>query len=173
MIKTIKRKFKPVSRPKGGMESVFIPITNKIGLKGYITKKEAVTAMKLQKKVAKHGFGPMIVSEEIFEVVMPVGGTFLSSIKNPNALRNVPKYKNKRRRLYAYKTQIVPKLFNSNCYINRGKYEKKYTELMDFMKRHNFSIDDIHPKNVGILKNKMVFLDFGDLSAVPYKEQKH
>ena len=165
MVRTIRRKFKPASRPKGGAEAVFIPINKKVGLKGFAIRKEARSAMNRQKRAAKYGVGPKVLSDETFEVIMPVGGTYLSSANGWLSLRRAPNYKKKHRRLYAYKTEVVPKLFNTNAYFAYGKYEAKYEKLITIMEERGLSLSDVHAKNIGMIKGRMVALDFGDLSS--------
>lgn len=164
-VDVIKRKTQPKSKSKGGAESVFIPLTKTIAIKGFMTRGLARASMRRQKKAAKHGLAPKVIVDEVFEVLMPVGGTFLGSRTNWSSLRRAPNYKGKHRRLYAYKTEIVPKVYKSASRSlsikDKAKYEALQTELLS----HGFNVGDLHNLNIGIMNDKMVCFDFGDLSS--------
>ena len=170
MISTIKRKMqsnKPNknnkhNKPKGGAESVFIKLDPKVGLKGFKTKKEARFSMRRQIRAARYGFGPEVMSREIFEVLMPVGGTYLSTTRDWLMMSRRPSYRNKHRRLFAYKTEVADKLFNGNLV---GEMRQKLNDLEEIMEQHSFSIEDLHYKNIGMIEDKMVCIDFGILSS--------
>jgi hypothetical protein len=150
-------------RPIGGAESCFLPIDKKVGLKGFQNKEDAVYAMQNQLRAYRLGFAPKVVSEEIYEVIMPVGGTYLSSKSGWHNIRNRPKYKNKHRKLYAYKTQIVTKTFKPFSLLS-GINKERMENLGKKMMKAGYLIEDLHGGNVGLIKDKMVFLDFGPLS---------
>lgn len=162
MVQKLQKKLRQNSRPKSGAETVFIPITKKIALKGFVTKSEAKAAIRRQQKASKYKLAPKVISPDIFEVIMPVGGTFLASIKGWNRIRNKPPYKQQHRRLFAYKTQIVDKVLGQKI-SNANK--QKIEELEEKMQKYRLSITDLHYGNVGLIGNRMVCIDFGNLSV--------
>ena len=160
-----KGKIKEVIIPKDdriscGVETFFFPVNSRRALKVFAEKKNARNSFNRQKKAFEHGLAPKVLSNNIFEVMIPMG--FDSMFK-----RKSPIYQDLHdmlcgNRLYGYYTQII-KMVNSE----KDYTEEEEKELINKLYKlfPDVSLDDIHDGNVGRIDGKLVMVDFGDESA--------
>ena len=150
---------KSESKIAHGVETFFFPITAKRGLKLFAEKENAQNSLRRQRKAAKHGVGPEVLSKRIFQVIVPVH--FLNVFNDSQHLCNF-------RSMflddicYGYYTQIIKMVESEKDYTDQEEEEliKKCYKLFP-----EDSLDDIHDGNVGRIKGKLVMVDFGDESA--------
>lgn len=124
-----------------GAECTFIRVDKISGLKLYTTKEEAQSAIRKQRKAHKHGIGP-----EAFGKVEPYWLTYRDGSINQE---------------YGYLTEYAKPIGRKH----RGIYNKKVNELENKMFKIGLRSYDIAHRNCGIIKGKLVCVDFGDLST--------
>jgi len=143
---------------KSGCETVFVPISKRIGIKGFETLIEASSSIDRQTQAWVHGVAPKVLSE-IIEVILPVGKTNLGSHFNKKACGSTI-YHKKHRRLYDYKTQIASRVGEKISFSS-----PEYKHLESTMNQLGFCKFDLHSQNMGWIGKRLVCIDFGDMSA--------
>jgi hypothetical protein len=151
---------KPDVRIACGVETFFFPVNSRRGLKVFAEKKNAQNSLRRQKKAAKHGLGPKVYSDKVFEVVIPLG--FERLLKDKLLLIKDLFNMFEDNIGYGYYTQIIKLVDSEDDYTDE---EEK--ELVNALYKlfPDVSLDDIHDGNVGRIKGKLVMIDFGDESA--------
>jgi hypothetical protein len=146
-----------LSEPKGGMEAVFIQISKCRGVKAFETKAEAERSLQRQNLAHAERVAPKVYSN-IFEIIMPVGGTAMAEEYSYYA-RGTVRRNEMMRRMYGYKTQVARRI---------GEFDdegRQYYALIEAMSDLGFCEYDLHDENVGWIGKKLVCIDFGDASA--------
>lgn len=132
-----------------GAEACFFRMSpnSKYGIKAYEEIEEAITAWKLQKKAAKMGLAP-----EVGKILI------------------IRYYNNKRKKnydiLFGYETKIAKKVVNGY----RNPIWKKQSDQVEKQLIQIGLGSDFCPTNCGIIKNKLVSIDFGVCSQYKSKD---
>ncbi|MHC4224771.1 MAG: hypothetical protein ACYSUN_12330 [Planctomycetota bacterium] len=140
-----------------GAEAVFIPISKKVGLKGFETKSEAERSLERQEQAFAVGVAPKVLSP-VLELIMPVGKTVLAGHYSKRAMRRTV-YQKKHRRVFGYKTQIATNIGE------RVFRTPEFRNLQKALRKLGFCSCDLHYQNMGRVGKKLVCIDFGDMSA--------
>jgi len=143
-----------------GVETFFFPVNSRRGLKVFADKRNARNSFRRQKKAAKHGLAPKVLSDGIFEVMLPMG--FDSLLKGARDKHEDLMDMLEGERLYGYYTQIIKMVKDQYDYT-----EKEEKDLIKALYKlfPDVSLDDVHEENVGRINGKLVMVDFGDESA--------
>ena len=150
---------KPDVRIGCGVETFFFPVNSRRGLKVFAEKKNANNSFRRQKKAAKHGLGPEVLCDKVFEVVIPLG--FEHLLKDKLLIKDLfDMFEDNVG--YGYYTQIIKLVKDENDYTTKEEADL-VRELYKLFPK--VSLDDIHSENVGRIKGKLVMVDFGDESA--------
>jgi len=128
-----------------GCEAKFVQITKTKGVKFFWTKIEASRSFNRQKKAALHKFGPKVFSEDVER--------FGFTDKNAIHIQ------------WGYITEIA-KTFNSLKELK--DYKSKNINHMDILRaglrKMRIGGYDLHFNNIGIIRRRLVCIDFGDES---------
>jgi len=139
---------------KSGVESCFVQINKRHGIKAYSTRYSAEYAYNIQKKAGEEGLSPKVNGE--VECMM---------IKIPKRDANWNEFSVGWNKVWFFKTQVAN--------INEKKFKKFYREVCYvvglFCKyiEKPFDYYDLHDENIGWIGNKPYVIDCGEMSTDP------
>jgi len=131
---------------KSGCEARFIPITAEKGLKCFYTKFEARRSFNRQRKAYGYGLAPKVLSKDISKFGLT--------------------YDNEILKQWGYITETV-KTFTPKAFDRYDPLLIKMYDLQQALKKSRVCGYDLHSGNVGVIRGKLVCIDFGDESSCP------
>jgi hypothetical protein len=129
-----------------GCEAKFVQLTNKKGVKLFWDKKSAKRSFNRQKKASFDKLGPKVLTDNIY----PYGLT------NDNAIYIQ----------WGYLTEVVDTFSSLKDWLN---YINSHVGYLDKLTKGLLKLRiggfDLHFNNIGLLRNNLVCIDFGDESV--------
>jgi len=136
-----------------GVSCRFIQLSPRIGLKLYLTKKEAKFAFLGQEKAYKKGLAPKLYSGVDRYVVRGID-------EREGHEDNRILYRSE----FGFKTQIANPVLDYSLCDEYGNYSRKYENFLSKVYEANIPDQDLHDDNLGLINNKIVIIDFCSVS---------
>ncbi len=154
--------------PKTGIESMFIQLTSRKGIKIFPDQEEADISMNLQQRAYEKGMAPKVFFNHIFTCSLSNLHKFDKNNEVFISKDGVP-FKDDEKRLklgYFYFTEVA------TCPIDHlMNYDKEMQRLEKIAPTISYKGrclgEDMHWKNLGELRGRMVLIDFGRHSTFP------
>lgn len=160
-----------------GAECCFIPTSKYRGLKLYFDRENAHYAFRMNKKAFKHGFAPYVYSRKVNNYSLVKLDydkiSFLSKLKYCEKHRELREFR------LLYRDGLKHRKDPNNIWgffvrkaenvgqLTSIEYRDKIEDMSDEIEQKGISYTDNHEWNVGEINNKLVFIDFGALTASP------
>jgi len=150
--------------PKSGIEAMFIQLTQRKGVKIFPNAEEADISMNLQQKAYAKGIAPKVYFNHVFTCSLRNLHQFDKANEVFRSKDGVPfKDDNKKLKLgYFYFTEVVEcPIMNMDNYLYKKEVEW-LEEIASSISYKSRSLgEDMHWKNLGRIKGRMVLIDFG------------
>jgi hypothetical protein len=138
-----------------GVECVYIQMNKNTAYKCYHTKREATDAIRRQKLAYRHDIAPKVLSPVVYYNAPNIEHELYDGgYCNPSDV-HTPK------RGWAYKTEVVKTHDADDISLDRDMIAELEAKAQDA----GFGIGDLHDWNIGLLGDKYVMIDFGDVSS--------
>jgi hypothetical protein len=144
-----------------GAEAFYFQLTKTKGLKIFGNKRNAQISFRRQKKAYRYKLAPKILSEKVFQVIIPVAFEEIAGRKEKGARADFRSYF-RDGIAWGYYTQHVRVL---------DEYQPYWDDALDVLQdrlREIFpdcSFNDLHEYNIGYIGKRVVNIDFGTLSS--------
>jgi hypothetical protein len=126
---------------KSGIESWFIQMTKKTGVKIFMSKPECRRAMRRQKKAWKHLAAPKVLSDKPEQFAMQLDGDIYIR--------------------WGYRTEYARPIKTAE---DGRRFNYEVEDLALLLESCGLSGCDLHDQNVGFVGRNLVCIDYGDIS---------
>ncbi len=154
-----------------GAECIFLQVNSRKALKVFPRKNNAINSFNRQKKAAKKGLAPNVLSKKIVKVILPWSVIpYVIIDGNEDDLFSTYNLCDKKRSqfksplCFGYYTEIA-QLFINDYEPYEESVDQLKKQLRKLFPRKTFYDISSSSANVGLLRGHVVCLDFGDLSS--------